>query len=125
MKQIFRRRISTKGWKTPFMPDQFRGVTLTTDLINAKTGKAIAKEGDKITPRKAKKFVDHFGGRVSREGPLGPGMAVDAAFIVEIRARFQDFLIKRALYIGRNHTVILHPVAFQGGDFFLLLHVGI
>jgi DNA-directed RNA polymerase subunit beta len=47
-----------KGWKTPFMPDQFRGVTLAHDLIDAKTGKAIAKEGDKITPRKAKKFAE-------------------------------------------------------------------
>ena len=47
-----------KGWKTAFLPDQFRGVTLTFDLIDAKTGKAIAKEGDKITPRKAKKFVE-------------------------------------------------------------------
>ena len=47
-----------KGWKTPFMPDQFRGVTITTDLVNAKTGKVIAEEGTKITPRKAKKFVE-------------------------------------------------------------------
>ena len=49
---------TAKGWETPFMPDQFRGVTLTYDLIDAKSGDVLASEGDKITPRKAKKFVE-------------------------------------------------------------------
>jgi DNA-directed RNA polymerase subunit beta len=47
-----------KGWKTKFLPDQFRGVTLISDLIDAKTGKAVVEEGEKITPRKAKKLVE-------------------------------------------------------------------
>lgn len=46
------------GWKTPFLPDQFRGVTIGYDLIDAKTGDVLAEEGSKITPRKAKKFVE-------------------------------------------------------------------
>ncbi len=47
-----------KGWKTPFLPDQYRGVTLAHELIDAKTGKVVAAEGDKVTPRKAKTFVE-------------------------------------------------------------------
>ncbi|MCB9982702.1 MAG: DNA-directed RNA polymerase subunit beta [Rhodospirillales bacterium] len=47
-----------KGWKTPFNPESMRGVKLASDLIDSKTGKAVAKEGDKITPRKAKKLVE-------------------------------------------------------------------
>ena len=47
-----------KGWKTPFDGERFRGVKLTSDLIDAKTGKVVAEEGDKITPRKAKKLAE-------------------------------------------------------------------
>ncbi len=47
-----------KGWKTAFDAEGYRGVKLVADLIDAKTGKAVAKEGDKLTPRKAKKLVE-------------------------------------------------------------------
>ncbi len=47
-----------KGWKTPFNGEHFRGVKLTADLVDAKTGKAVAEEGTKVTPRKAKKMVE-------------------------------------------------------------------
>ncbi len=47
-----------KGWKTPFDGTRLRGVKLTYDLINAKTGKVVAEEGTKITPRKAKQFAE-------------------------------------------------------------------
>ncbi len=47
-----------KGWKTDFNGERMRGVKLTTDLIDAKTGKAAAKAGDKITPRAAKKLAE-------------------------------------------------------------------
>ncbi|MGH1399505.1 MAG: DNA-directed RNA polymerase subunit beta [Alphaproteobacteria bacterium] len=47
-----------KGWKTPFDGEKLRGVKLTADLVDAKTGDVIAEEGTKITPRKAKKFVE-------------------------------------------------------------------
>jgi DNA-directed RNA polymerase subunit beta len=47
-----------KGWKTTFSADRFRGVKLAYDLMDAKTGKAVAKEGDKITPRKARELAD-------------------------------------------------------------------
>jgi DNA-directed RNA polymerase subunit beta len=47
-----------KGWRTNFVADRFRGVKLTSPLVNAKTGKAVAEEGEKITPRKAKKLEE-------------------------------------------------------------------
>ncbi len=47
-----------KGWKTPFDGDVLRGVKIVYDLVDAKTGKVVAEEGAKITPRKAKKFVE-------------------------------------------------------------------
>ena len=47
-----------KGWKTAFDPEAYRGVKVTHDLVNAKTGKVAAEEGTKITPRSAKKLVE-------------------------------------------------------------------
>ena len=39
------------GWNTPFDADSMRGVKLTHDLVNGKTGKAVADAGAKMTPR--------------------------------------------------------------------------
>ncbi len=47
-----------KGWKTPFDSDRMRGVKLTSDLIDAKTGKVVEEAGKKITPRGAKKLAE-------------------------------------------------------------------
>jgi DNA-directed RNA polymerase subunit beta len=44
------------GWKSPFLPDRFRGVKLNHDLVDAGTGEVRAKAGDKITPRLAAKL---------------------------------------------------------------------
>jgi len=40
-----------RGWKTPFEADRLRGTKLTHDLVNAKTGRTVAEEGTKMTPR--------------------------------------------------------------------------
>lgn len=47
-----------KGWETSFVADRWRGVKLDFDLIDAATGKAVAKEGDKITGRAARKLAE-------------------------------------------------------------------
>ncbi|MCD8571052.1 MAG: DNA-directed RNA polymerase subunit beta [Alphaproteobacteria bacterium] len=47
-----------KGWKTPFDAQALRGVKLTYNLVDAKTGKVVAEEGDKITARKAKQLAE-------------------------------------------------------------------
>ena len=50
-------RIKT-GWKTPFVPERMRGQKLIADLVDAKSGKVVAKIGDKITPRLGKKLIE-------------------------------------------------------------------
>ena len=47
-----------KGWRTEFSAERFRGVKMAYDLIDAKTGKAVVKEGEKITPRKARELAE-------------------------------------------------------------------
>ena len=47
-----------KGWKTDFDAKRMRGVKLTKDLINAKTGKVVAEAGEKLTPRRLKKLEE-------------------------------------------------------------------
>ena len=49
---------TAKGWRTAFAPERLRGIKLTKDLINAKTGKVAAEAGTKITPRLAKKLIE-------------------------------------------------------------------
>lgn len=46
-----------KGWQTPFDAYQWKGVKLSRDLIDAKTGQVIAEAGTKLTPRMTKKFA--------------------------------------------------------------------
>ncbi len=47
-----------KGWKTAFVVDRARGVKLTHDLINAKTGKVVAEAGSKLTQRVARRLEE-------------------------------------------------------------------
>ena len=47
-----------KGWKTDFEPDRMRGVKLTTDLVNAKTGRVMVEAGTKMTPRLARQLKE-------------------------------------------------------------------
>jgi DNA-directed RNA polymerase subunit beta len=46
------------GWKTKFEPERMRGVKLTSDLVNAKTGKVMAEAGAKVSPRLAAKLIE-------------------------------------------------------------------
>ncbi len=47
-----------KGWKTPFDGERLRGVKMPFDLIDAKTGKVVMEEGEKMTARKASKLSE-------------------------------------------------------------------
>jgi DNA-directed RNA polymerase subunit beta len=49
---------TNKGWKTAFDAAPLRGVKLTADLVDAKTGKTVIKSGEKITPRTAQKLAE-------------------------------------------------------------------
>ena len=47
-----------KGWKTEFLPETLRGVKLTSDLVNAKTGRVMAEAGSKMKPRQARQLKE-------------------------------------------------------------------
>ena len=47
-----------RGWKTAFSADMLRGVKLTADLINAKTGRVAAEAGTKMTPRLLRQLAE-------------------------------------------------------------------
>jgi len=46
------------GWNLAFNPENYRGSKLTRDLVDAKTGEAVAPAGRKLTKRGAKKLAD-------------------------------------------------------------------
>ncbi|HWT98621.1 MAG TPA: DNA-directed RNA polymerase subunit beta, partial [Terriglobales bacterium] len=46
------------GWTTEFDPDRLKGIKLTAELVDAKTGEAVAEAGAKMTPRLAKKLQE-------------------------------------------------------------------
>ncbi len=47
-----------KGWVTKFFPERVRGTRPEFDLVDAETGKVVAKAGEKVTPRTVKKLID-------------------------------------------------------------------
>ncbi len=49
---------SKNGWQTKFDVERMRGHKLVADLVNAKSGKAVAEAGTKLTPRVVKKLVE-------------------------------------------------------------------
>ncbi len=68
-----------KEWKAPFDPSRFRGLKLLHDLIDAKTGKARAEAGEKLTPRLARKLAEEGAQevQVNKEDLVGHYLAVD------------------------------------------------
>ncbi len=51
-------KVHKKGWETAFDPAAYKGVKLAYDLVDAKSGKTVAKAGDKLTPRALKKIKE-------------------------------------------------------------------
>ncbi|PPD00147.1 MAG: DNA-directed RNA polymerase subunit beta [Hyphomicrobium sp.] len=49
---------SKRGWKMPYLADKFRGITPLSDLADAKTGEIIARQGEKITARRARELAE-------------------------------------------------------------------
>jgi DNA-directed RNA polymerase subunit beta len=68
-----------EGWNTTFDAESMKGVKLTHDLVNAKTGKSVAEAGAKMTPRLLNRLKE--AGlkemRVSPEELIGRYAAVD------------------------------------------------
>ena len=49
---------SKRGWKMPYFPEKFRGVTPQSDIADAKTGEVVARQGEKITARRAREIAE-------------------------------------------------------------------
>ena len=52
------KRTKEGNWTASFVPETWRGQKLPFDLVDAKTGKAMAAAGDKLTPRALKKLQE-------------------------------------------------------------------
>ena len=52
-------RESKRGWKMPFVPEKWRGVTPAADLLDAKTGKVVVNAGEKVTARTARQLAEN------------------------------------------------------------------
>jgi len=48
-----------RGWKMPFVPEKWRGVTPSADLLDAKTGKVVVSAGEKVTARAARQLAEN------------------------------------------------------------------
>jgi DNA-directed RNA polymerase subunit beta len=46
------------GWTMPFRPDRAKGVKLERDLVDAKTGKAVAEAGKKLSAKAARELAE-------------------------------------------------------------------
>ncbi len=46
------------GWRMAYSPEQWRGVKLTHDFIDAKTGNVLLEAGQKLQARQARKFAE-------------------------------------------------------------------
>ncbi len=50
--------LTKNGWQTPLDAERMRGIKLTHDLVDAKTGKVVAEAEAKFTPRVARQIED-------------------------------------------------------------------
>src|SRR5690606_36115030 len=47
---------SKKGWSTAFNPETYKGIKIASDLVDAKTGKIVADDGNNLTQLKSRKL---------------------------------------------------------------------
>jgi DNA-directed RNA polymerase subunit beta len=50
--------LGKEGWRTAFDAESMKGVKLTHDLIDAKTGNVVVEAGEKLTPRSIRKLEE-------------------------------------------------------------------
>jgi DNA-directed RNA polymerase subunit beta len=72
-----------KGWVTPFIPDRWKGVKLSHNLIDAKTGAVVLEAGTKLTPRLTKKVQSEGLESIQLEAEHLLGMCLARDFINE------------------------------------------
>ncbi len=73
-------RVAKDGWTTAFRIDQWRGVKVPFELVNAATGEVVkeAKVGEKLSPRTARRLADE-----GLQDILVPSSALVGRFIAE------------------------------------------
>src|SRR6516164_7541139 len=47
---------SKRGWKVPYVAEKMRGLTPSSDLIDARSGEVVVKAGEKITAKRAREL---------------------------------------------------------------------
>jgi DNA-directed RNA polymerase subunit beta len=55
-KTVYKKNVD--GWSAKFTPEQWKGVKLAHDLVDARTGKKVATAGQKLNTRTAKKLAE-------------------------------------------------------------------
>tara|TARA_Y100000591_G_scaffold332315_1_gene369178 strand:- start:4834 stop:8967 length:4134 start_codon:yes stop_codon:yes gene_type:complete len=71
--------MNKKGWVSDFKEAQYKGLKISTDLINADTGEVAAEAGTKMTPRYIKKLKESGLKKIlySKEALIGQFVAED------------------------------------------------
>ncbi len=108
------------GWSTPFDGERARGSKLTSDLVDAKSGKTLAEVGTKLTPRLIRKLKEDGleDQLVSPEELLGRFLAIDfvnmetGEVMAEAGDEITDELLKALLGAGYDDvpTLAIDPV---------------
>jgi DNA-directed RNA polymerase subunit beta len=105
--------LGKKGWETDFDAERLRGVKLTADLVDAKTGKLLAETGAKLTPRMARKFKEDGVTRIqaSADELKGRYVAVDIVNeqTGEVLAEAGDEITAQMLKLFGEHGVATIP----------------
>ena len=98
------------GWETAYNPDSYRGVKLISDLIDAKTGKAVANAGDKITPRKAKKLAEDGlkSLLISRDEMIGKYIAQDV-----VNSSTGEIYVEAGEELTKDKLALLEEIGLQ------------
>jgi DNA-directed RNA polymerase subunit beta len=106
---------SKDDWRTRFDAERLKGIKLSSDLIDAKTGEAVAKTGAKMTPRLANKLTEAGlkDVRVTSEDLVGRYVAVDiineetGEIIVEAGDELTEELIEKLVESGTKQLPTL------------------
>ena len=113
------------GWSTPFDSDRARGSKLTSDLVDAKSGKVLAEAGTKLTPRLIRKLKEDGlkDQLVSTEELLGRFLAIDfvnletGEVMAEAGDEISEELLKALLEAGYDDVPTLAIDAVHKGPY--------
>ena len=115
------------GWSIPFIKRQYKGLKLSTDLINADTNEVVAKAGDKMTAR-ALRLIEESGLEnvlVPHEAIYGKAISRDlineetGEIYCESGTPIDEDLLKSISPILNSEVEVLNTDSCDIGDFML------